>query len=224
MVSPYCGFPLPDALFEFLAAQVAAVDALFGELALHHHLGGDAGVVGAGQPQRVVAEHAMPADGDVDLGVLEHVADVQRAGDVGRRNDEGKDARRGFSRGGAEDAGVDPPLRPMRLEPLGLVHFLNLHGKDHDIRGTGFGLGSRDAIQRRDAENAEISAEKKSRRKDERRGPSFARMTGQEAYPTERHFGIEIGWFRVRCGGRGFADLSPCVFRPPVIWLESTKT
>ena len=47
--------PLPDALFELLAAQVAAVDALFGELALHHHLGGDAGVVGAGQPQGVVA-------------------------------------------------------------------------------------------------------------------------------------------------------------------------
>ena len=30
--------------------------------------------------------------------------------------------------GGAEDAGIDPPLRPMRLEPLGLVHFFNLHG------------------------------------------------------------------------------------------------
>jgi hypothetical protein len=27
------------------------------------------------------------------------------------------------ARGGAEDAGIDPPLRPMRLEPLGLVHF-----------------------------------------------------------------------------------------------------
>ncbi len=78
MVSPDCAFHCPDALFELLAAQVAVVDALFGELALHHHLGGDAGVVGAGQPQRVVAEHAMPADGDVDLGVLQHVTDVQR--------------------------------------------------------------------------------------------------------------------------------------------------
>ena len=49
-----------------------------GELALDHHLGGDAGVVGAGQPERVVAAHAVPADGDIDLGVLEHVAHVER--------------------------------------------------------------------------------------------------------------------------------------------------
>ena len=42
------------------------VDAFFRQLALDHHLGGDAGVVGARQPQRVVAEHAMPADDHVD--------------------------------------------------------------------------------------------------------------------------------------------------------------
>jgi hypothetical protein len=30
---------------------------------------------------------------------------------------------------GAEDAGIDPPLRPMRFEPLRLVHFLDLHGE-----------------------------------------------------------------------------------------------
>ena len=45
-------------------------------------------MVGAGQPEGVVAEHAMPADGHVDLGVLQHVAHVERAGDVGRRDDE----------------------------------------------------------------------------------------------------------------------------------------
>ena len=37
--------PLPDALLELFAAHGAAVEALFGELALDHHLGGDAGVV-----------------------------------------------------------------------------------------------------------------------------------------------------------------------------------
>ncbi len=42
--------PLPDALEEGFAAHVAAVFAFAGKLALHHHLGGDAGVVGAGQP------------------------------------------------------------------------------------------------------------------------------------------------------------------------------
>jgi hypothetical protein len=38
-----------------LAAEVVAGLALGVELALHHHLGGDAGVVGARLPQRVVA-------------------------------------------------------------------------------------------------------------------------------------------------------------------------
>ena len=90
------GLPLPDALFEFFAAEVAVVDAFLFELAGDHHLGGDAGVIGAGEPEGVVAEHAMPADGDVDLGVLQHVADVEDAGDVGRRDDEREDAARGF--------------------------------------------------------------------------------------------------------------------------------
>ena len=131
--------PFPDALLELLAAEVAAVDALFGQFARHHHLGGDAGVVGAGQPEGVVAEHAVPADGDVDLGVFEHVADVQRPGHVGRRNDERKYAARAPG-GGAEDAGVDPPLGPVRLKPLGLVHFFDLHGEVTMITGEGGGL------------------------------------------------------------------------------------
>ncbi len=42
--------------------------------------------------------------------------------------------RPGFSGVGAEDVGVNPPLRPMRFEPLGLVDFLNLHGKYQYIR------------------------------------------------------------------------------------------
>jgi len=31
------------------------------QLALDYHLGGDAGVIGSGQPQGVIAQHAMPA-------------------------------------------------------------------------------------------------------------------------------------------------------------------
>ena len=81
-------FPLPDAGFEGLAAEVALGQAFLGELALDHDLGGDAGVIGARQPQRVLAEHAVPAHLRVDDGVLEHVAHVERPGDVGRRNDE----------------------------------------------------------------------------------------------------------------------------------------
>ena len=55
------------------------------ELALDHHLRGDAGVVRARLPQRGVAAHAMPARERVHERVLERVAHVQRAGDVRRR-------------------------------------------------------------------------------------------------------------------------------------------
>src|SRR5690606_40301032 len=74
--------PLPDALDERLAAQVVAGQALLGELALDDVLGGDAGVVHAGQPERLVAEHpGAPGQGGLD-GVVERVADVERLGDV----------------------------------------------------------------------------------------------------------------------------------------------
>src|SRR5262249_48839671 len=69
-------FPRPDALVELFAPQIAVIDALFGELARHNHLGCDSRVIGAGKPKRVVPDHAMPPGRDVDLGVFEHVADV----------------------------------------------------------------------------------------------------------------------------------------------------
>ena len=77
--------PLPHALDKFFAAQVAALLAFFGEIALDHHLRGDAGMVGAGQPQGDETAHAMPADDDIHLRLVEHVAHVQAAGNVGRR-------------------------------------------------------------------------------------------------------------------------------------------
>ena len=66
--------PLPDALDERLAAQVVAGLALLGELPLDHVLRGDAGVVHAGLPQRLVALHALAAGEGVDERVLEGVA------------------------------------------------------------------------------------------------------------------------------------------------------
>ncbi len=77
--------PVPHARDERLASHVAAVLALAGELPLHHQLRSDAGVVGARQPQRRQAAHALPANDDVDFGVLQHVAHVEVAGNVGRR-------------------------------------------------------------------------------------------------------------------------------------------
>ena len=53
---------------------------------LDDRLRGDAGMVGAGDPDRVVAKHASPADEDVLERVVERVAQVQRCGDVWRRD------------------------------------------------------------------------------------------------------------------------------------------
>jgi hypothetical protein len=69
-------FPFPNALDEFLAAQVTTLLALFDKVAFHHHLCGDAGVIGAGEPQRDESAHAMPAHNDVHLRLVEHVAHV----------------------------------------------------------------------------------------------------------------------------------------------------
>ena len=49
------------------------------ELALDHHLGGDAGMVGADHPQRVLALQPRVADEDVLQRVVERMADVERA-------------------------------------------------------------------------------------------------------------------------------------------------
>ena len=109
--------PVPHALDECLAAQVATVLALGGELALHHELRGNAGMIGARQPQRRQAAHALPADDDVDLGVLQHVAHVEVAGHVGRRQRDRKSFLRG-TRGRRFDMKqllADPVLGPARL-------------------------------------------------------------------------------------------------------------
>ena len=57
---------------------------------LDHGLRGDAGVIGAGHPQGVVALHAPPADQHVLQRVVEGVAHVQGAGHVRRRDDDGE--------------------------------------------------------------------------------------------------------------------------------------
>ena len=77
-------FPLPDAALEFFTAEILALDSFFREHAFDDELSGDACVVHAGKPEGAFATHAVPADEHVDLGVLEHVAHVDRAGDVGR--------------------------------------------------------------------------------------------------------------------------------------------
>jgi hypothetical protein len=83
-----CNSALSDLCHECLAPQIVARNAaLLGQPLLHHRLRGDAGVVGAGQPQRGSAGHAVPPGQAVLDGVCEGVAQVQRARHVGGRDD-----------------------------------------------------------------------------------------------------------------------------------------
>ena len=81
--------PLPGALQKALAAQV-----LLGQALLLHRvddlgLGGDGGVVGTRQPERLIALHAAEADQDVLQRLVQRVAHVKLAGDVRGRDHDG---------------------------------------------------------------------------------------------------------------------------------------
>ena len=80
--------PLPDPLDERVAAQVVARLPLPRQLLLDHALRRDSGVVHARQPERRIAQHAMPAHQRVLDRERDRVAQVQCARHVGRRHDD----------------------------------------------------------------------------------------------------------------------------------------
>ena len=121
--------PLPDPPDEGVATEIVARLALRRELALHHHLGGDAGVVGARLPQRVAPPHARETDQDVLQRVVERMPHMQAAGDVGGRDHDRIGRGTGVRPAGAA-AGEGARLLPARVDavfdvggPIGLVHF-----------------------------------------------------------------------------------------------------
>ena len=101
--------PLPDPLLKGIPAQLVAAAAFFRQRALHHPLGGDAGVVFAGQPQGWVAAHSMPANQSVLQAGGKGVAQMQLAGHVGRRHHNAERLPRGVN-AGREAPGVPPAL------------------------------------------------------------------------------------------------------------------
>ncbi len=119
--------PLPDALDERLAAHLVTVRTFFGDGLLYDGLGRDAGVVFAGNPQRLIAEHAVVANHDVFERRRDGMPQVQRARHVGWRHadDEGAPIRvRAGAR--AEVAVALPPLIEALLDRLRLIGFRNL--------------------------------------------------------------------------------------------------
>ena len=81
--------PLPAFLDERLAADLQARDALVGQLLVDLGLRGDASMVGAEDPARRATLHARVTRAGVLDGVVERMAHVQHARDVGRRDDDG---------------------------------------------------------------------------------------------------------------------------------------
>ena len=115
--------PRPDALEELLTAEVIAGQALlFAQVFLDLDLRGDAGVVGAGQPQRLVALHPLEAGQDILQRAVERVAHVQLAGDIRRRHDDREGLLVGV-RLGLEAVVVHPHLVDAGLHISRLIHF-----------------------------------------------------------------------------------------------------
>ena len=120
--APRFGLPRPDALDERVAPQGAAVAPVGGKLALDHHLRRDPGMVHARLPERVAAALAAVAGQYVLQRVVERMAHVEAAGDVGRRHHHAP----GLSPAGAsgESAAALPEIVETALElgrPIGLV-------------------------------------------------------------------------------------------------------
>ncbi len=122
--------PLPYAPDKGFAAHLLAAGALLGQLALDHHLRGDAGVIGSGQPQSETATHAPPAGQNIHLRLVKHVAHVQAAGHVGRRQQNRKRLAGGAlvlvgcsGRGHGEELFADPVFGPVIFNGGGVVGF-----------------------------------------------------------------------------------------------------
>ncbi len=91
IVPPDSAFQAQTPLEKFFASQVTARRLLpLHELALDHHLGGDAGMIGAGLPQHITPAHTLETTQDILQGVVERMAHVQRAGYVRRWDDDRK--------------------------------------------------------------------------------------------------------------------------------------
>ena len=111
--------PLPDTLHELLAPEIPARHPLFRKLALDDVLGGDPGVVGARQPERLPALHAPPADQHVLDRVVEPVTHVKAGGHIRRwHHDHVRvPAAMGISR---KEILIQPALVDLRLERSGI--------------------------------------------------------------------------------------------------------
>ena len=132
--------PGPHALQKRGAAQVVAAFALFFEHFFDDVLGGDAAVVGAGNPEGVVALHPPAADQHVLQRVVQRVAHVEGSGHVGRGDHHGEGFFGGV-RAGREVAAAFPEVVPLAFGGVGRVDGRKFHSEGADSTKFGGGFG-----------------------------------------------------------------------------------
>ena len=111
MTASYSSFHSWVLATNALTTQIQALDALGQEALLDDGLGGDAGVVGAGHPQRRIAPHPVEPDQHVLQRVVERMPQMQGSGDVGWRDEDGVAIALGLDRQvDPEDPGRRPAL------------------------------------------------------------------------------------------------------------------
>ena len=115
--------PLPDARDERFTAEVVTRRPFLGQLALHHVLGRDPGVIHPRQPQRAEPLHPFAADDRVLDRVIERVPDVERPRHVRRRE---HDTEGLALAGWGEESGLFPLAVETVLHRVRVVALLKL--------------------------------------------------------------------------------------------------
>src|SRR6267143_1948775 len=138
--SPALFLPLPHAPFEFFASQLPVINSLLRQLPHHHPLRRNSRMIHSRQIQRVVPAHPVPSCQDVNLRVIQHVADVQHARHVRRWNDDGEHSSRSAGIR-LEEFLLHPVLGPARLYLLRFVSLCNLASHPVQFSSVATGLG-----------------------------------------------------------------------------------
>ncbi len=89
-LSPALFLPFPHAPHKFFPAQRPVIDSLLRQLPHHHALRRNPRMVHPRQIQSVVPAHAVPARQNIDLRMVQHVTNMERAGHVRWRDNNRK--------------------------------------------------------------------------------------------------------------------------------------
>ena len=115
--------PFPNALDEGIATEILTGLVFRLQLPLYHHLGRDPRMVRARLPQSAFTFHTVVAHQGIHHGIIEPVAHVKAARDVGRRDHDAVGT--GARVGGPEIAVFLPPLIPALFDGMRFVRLFH---------------------------------------------------------------------------------------------------